>query len=75
MEKPWLVSNLFFLMFVLIITLLFLSNFYRAIFEAIDKHSRTKHGYTSLLNVEQVPPLMKDEMPRSISSHRPFLTP
>lgn len=34
-----------------------------AIFEAIERYSRTKQGYTSLLNIEQVPPLMKDEMP------------
>lgn len=38
----------------------------RSVFESIEKHARTKFGYTSLAFVDEVPPPLKDEMPRYV---------
>ncbi|PPQ62904.1 hypothetical protein CVT24_006302 [Panaeolus cyanescens] len=34
-----------------------------SIFESLELHARTEHGYATLLDVERVPPPLKDEMP------------
>ncbi|EFI27370.1 mannosyl-oligosaccharide alpha-1,2-mannosidase [Coprinopsis cinerea okayama7 len=34
-----------------------------AVFQSIEKHAKTKYGYASVVNVDQVPPDWKDEMP------------
>ncbi|KAJ2930958.1 hypothetical protein H1R20_g6105, partial [Candolleomyces eurysporus] len=34
-----------------------------SVFEAIERHAKTKYGYASINNVDQVPPQWKDEMP------------
>ena len=36
----------------------------RSMFEAIEKHSRTKYGYASIWQVDTLPVQLKNEMPR-----------
>ena len=41
-----------------------ISFFLRSVFEAIEKHSRTKYGYASVSQVDALPVQLKNEMPR-----------
>ena len=36
----------------------------RAIYEAIEEQTKTRYGYAGILQVDQIPTPMKDEMPR-----------
>jgi len=37
---------------------------FRAIYEAIEEQTKTRYGYAGILQVDQIPTPMKDEMPR-----------
>ena len=39
---------------------------FRATYEAIEEQSKTRYGYAGILQVDQIPTLMKDEMPRCV---------
>ena len=43
-----------------------LTLFYRVLYEAIEKHTRARYGYASILQVDILPVSLKDEMPRSV---------
>jgi hypothetical protein len=39
---------------------------FRAIYEAIEEQTKTRYGYAGILQVDQSPTPLKDEMPRCI---------
>lgn len=36
----------------------------RSVFEAIERHSRTRYGYASIEHVDRLPAPLRNEMPR-----------
>jgi hypothetical protein len=45
---------------------------HRSVFEAIEKYTKTKYGYSSIVHTDESEPLYKNEMPRYVGRFLAF---